>query len=40
MIAKKLLGPPNLTKTQVFYIYETAKVVVISKNKDFVFATF
>ena len=40
MIAKKFLGPPNLTRTQVFSIYEAVKVVVISKDKNFVLTTF
>ena len=40
MIAKKLLVPPNLTKTQAFCVYKMAKIVVIGKNKDFALATF
>ena len=40
MIARKFLGLPNLTKTQVFYIYKAAKVVVIDKDKDFVLISF
>ena len=40
MIAKKLLGLSNLTKTRIFYVYEVAKVFVIGKDKDFVLATF
>ena len=39
MILAKLLGTPDLAKTQVFCIYETTKVVMISKNKDLIFAT-
>ena len=40
MIARKLLGPQNLTRTQVFYVHEKGKIVVINKDKDFVFAIF
>ena len=40
MIAKKFLGLSNLTRTQAFCVYETAKIVVIGKDKDFVFLTF
>ena len=38
-MAKKLLGPPNLTKTQIFCIHKAVKVFVIGKNKNFVLAT-
>ena len=40
MIARKFIDPSNLTKTQAFYIYEMAKVVVIGKDKEFVFIIF
>ena len=30
----------DLSRTQVFYIYKVAKIVMICKNKDFVFAIF
>ena len=40
MIARKFLRPPNLTKTQVFCMYEMAKIVVIGNNKDFVLTIF
>ena len=40
IIAKKLLGQPNLIKTQVFYVQEVAKVVVIDKDNDFVLTIF
>ena len=39
-MAKKLLGLPNLTKTRAFCIHKLAKIVVISKNKNFVLVTF
>ena len=40
IIARKFLGPPNLIKTQAFYVHKIAKVVVIGKDKDFVLASF
>ena len=40
MIIRKLLGLLNLTRTQAFCVYEVAKVVMISKNKDFVLTIF
>ena len=40
MIPAKLLGPPDLPITQALHIYETTNVVIMSKNKDLVFATF
>ena len=40
MIAKKLLGLQNLIRTQPFYVYKAAKVVVIGKDKDFMLAIF
>ena len=40
MIAKKLLSPADLAKTQALRIHELSKVIVVSKNKDLVFATF
>ena len=40
MIAKKFLDPPNLTKTQAFYIYKTTKIVAIGKYKNFILAIF
>ena len=40
MIERKLLGLFNLTRTQVSYVYKAAKIVVISKDKKFILATF
>ena len=37
MILREFLGSTNLTKTQVFHIYKSAKVIIISKDKNFVF---
>lgn len=36
----EILCQVNLAKAQVFCIYELAKIVIVDKNKDFVFATF
>ena len=38
MIVKKFLSLLNLTKTQAFHVYKTAKIAVIGKNKHFVLA--
>ena len=38
MVSKELLGLANLTKTQAFSIYELTEVVIVSKDKDLVFA--
>ena len=40
MIAKKLLSPADLAKTQALHIYKLLKVIVVGENKDLVFATF
>ena len=40
IIAKKLLDPPNLIETTVFYVHKMTKFVVIGKHKNFVFAIF
>ena len=40
MIAKKFLSLSNLTRTQVFFIHKAVKVVVITKDKDFVLVIF
>lgn len=39
MTPEQLLGPRNLPGTQVFYVYEAVKIVMILKNEDFVFTT-
>lgn len=39
MILKKLLGLVNLTKAQVFYIYELTEVITVNKEKDLIFTT-
>ena len=40
MIFRELLISTDLPKAQTLYIWEVAKVVVIGKHKNFVFATF
>ena len=40
MVIWEFLDSPNLIRTQAFYVYEITKIVVINKNKKFVFATF
>lgn len=40
MIPRQLLRLLNLPGTQVFYIHEVAKIVMICKNKNFIFTTF
>ena len=40
VITKELLGPTYLSEAQAFHIFEAAKVVVMHKNKDFVFVVF
>ena len=39
MIARKLLGPQNLMRTQAMCVYKVAQVFVISKNKNLVVTT-
>ena len=40
VISKKLLSLTDLFKAQAFYINKAAKVIIICKNKNFVFAIF
>ena len=40
MIVEKLLSPADLAKTWAFCIHELLKVIVVSENKNFVFAIF
>ena len=40
MVIKELLGPIDLFGAQDFYIHETAKIVMVHKNNNLVFATF
>ena len=40
VVLRKLLGPKDLAKVQAFCIYESTKVIMVSKDKDLVFATF
>lgn len=40
VVVKKLLGLADLTKTRVFHIYKSLKVVIVSENKNLIFVTF
>lgn len=40
MISREFLCPANLTKTQTFCMYELAEVIMVSKDKDFIFIAF
>lgn len=40
MTSRELLSPADLTRAQAFYINELTKVIMINKDKDFVFASF
>lgn len=40
VISKKLLNSANLIRAQTFYIYKLTKVVIVSKDKDFILAAF
>ena len=40
MIARKLLSPADLARTQALLIHELSKVILVSENEDLVFETF
>lgn len=40
MVSRELLDPADLLKAQALSIHEIAKVVIIGKDKDFIFAAF
>ena len=40
VIQKVLLGLSKLTKVQVFYIYKLINIIMVNKNKNFIFAAF
>ena len=40
LIMKNSLSLINLTKAQIFFIYELAKIVIINKNKKLIFVVF
>ncbi len=40
VVSRELLGPADLTRAQTLCIYKLAEVIMVSKNKDLVFATF
>lgn len=40
VIPRELLGPSNLIKAQVIYIYKLTRVIMVSKNKNLVLTIF
>ena len=40
VVLREFLGPANLIRAQAFCIYELTGVVIVSKDKNFVFAAF
>ena len=40
IVTKAFFGPTNLIRAQNFYIYKSKKVVMIYKNKNFIFLAF
>ena len=40
MVSRELLGPADLTRAQAFHIYKSTEVIMVSENKDLVFAAF
>ncbi len=38
VVSRELLGLADLTRAQAFCIHELTKVIMVSKDKDFVFA--
>lgn len=40
VIGRKFLSPADFSRTQTLYVYKLIKVVVVSENKDLIFATF
>ena len=40
VVSKEVLRPTDLTRAQAFCIHESTKVIVVSRDKDLVFAVF
>lgn len=40
MISKELSGLLDLTKAQILHIYKPTKIIIVDKDKNFMFATF
>ena len=40
MVIRELLGSAKLTRAQTFCIHELLEVIIVSENKDFMFAAF
>ncbi len=40
VVLREFLGPANLARAQTLCIYELTEVIIVSKDKDLVFAAF
>ena len=40
VVSRKLLGATDLVRAQAFCIHELTKIIIVSKDKDLVFAAF
>lgn len=40
VVSKELLGSMDLEKAQAFYIHKLIDVIIVSKDKDLIFAAF
>ena len=40
VVSRELLGSANLTKAQAFCIHKSTEVIMVSENKDLIFAAF
>ena len=40
MVRREILSLANLIKAQIFYIHKLKKVIILSKNKNLIFAMF
>ncbi len=40
VVSRELLGPADLTRAQTFRIYKLMEIIMVSKDKDLVFAAF
>ncbi len=40
VVSRKLLGPTDLARAQTLYIHELTEVVMVSEDKDLMFAAF
>lgn len=40
VVLREFSGLADLTRTQIFFIYELTKIIIVSKNKNLIFAIF